>query len=104
MSAPSRLLPGQKPTETQEEYWARIEARVQERLNAEKDQIPDRFSEITVAPTLTSEHPIFRTTNHDYGSMSVTQYERPTTYRTVSRQFTEKQHLGFNFEHGGFNL
>ena len=98
-----RLLPGQKPDETEEEYLARIERRVEERLRAE-GEVPERFSEMGVAPTLTREHPVFRTTNHDYGSMPVTEYERPTAYRTVPRTFTEKQHLGQNFEGAGFNL
>lgn len=104
MSAPNRRLPGQKPGETEEEYYMRLEARVQERLSEEPGKVPERFSQISRAPTLTEEHPIFRTTNHDYGMVNVTEYERPQTYRTVTRQFTEKQHLGFNFEHGGFNL
>lgn len=98
-----KLLPGQKEDETEEEYIARIEKRVEERLKAE-GEVPQRFSEMGTAPTFKDEHPVFRTTNHDYGSVPVTEYERPATYRTVSRQFTEKQHLGFNFEHGGFNL
>jgi hypothetical protein len=102
-STPPRLLPGQRPDETVEEYTQRIEARVEARLRSD-GQVPERFSRLNRAPTLTVEHPIFRTTNHEYGSMSVTQYERPTTYRTVSRQFTERQHLGLNFVHSGFNL
>jgi hypothetical protein len=96
-------LPGQRADETEEEYIARVEARIEARIRSE-GVVPARFSRLNVAPTLTTEHPIFRTTNHDYGSMAVTEYERPTTYRTVTRQFTERQHLGLNFEHGGFNL
>jgi hypothetical protein len=103
MSRRKDPLPGQRPDETEAEYIARIEARVEERLRHE-GQVPERFSRMSRSPTLTVEHPIFRTTNHDYGSMPVTEYERPMTYRTVSRQFTEKQHLGLNYEHGGFNL
>jgi hypothetical protein len=98
-----RLLPGQRPGETVEEYTQRIEARVEARLRS-YGQVPECFSRLNRAPTLTVEHPIFRTTNHEYGSTSVTQYERPTTYRTVSRQFTERQHLGLNFVHSCFNL
>jgi hypothetical protein len=98
-----RLLPGQRKGETTEEYEARIEERVEARIRSE-GKVPGRFANLNRPPTLTTEHPIFRTTNHDYGSMSVTEYERPTTYRTVTREFTERQHLGLNFEHGCFNL
>ena len=100
----SRLLPGQKPDEDRETYLARIEARVQERLSKETGTVPERFSEVTIKNTFRDEHPVYRTTNHDYGSMDMSEYERPAVYKTVSRQFTEKQHLGLNFEHGGMNL
>jgi hypothetical protein len=103
MSRRVDLLPGQRADETEEEYIARVEARVEARIRAE-GAVPERFSRLNVAPTLTSQHPIFRTTNHDYGSMAVTEYERPTRYRVVTHEFTERQHLGLNFEHGGFNL
>lgn len=99
----NQRLPGQKPDEDVDTYLARIEARVQEKLAAE-GQVPDRFSTLTSRGTFREEHPIYRTTNNDYGAMDVSEYERPSTYKTVSRQFTEKQHLGINFEHGGFNL
>lgn len=98
------LLPGQKPGEDRETYLARIEARVQERLAKEMGDVPERFSEVTSTGTMKDEHPVYRTTNHDYGSMDMSEYERPAVYKTVSRQFTEKQHLGINFEHGGMNL
>jgi hypothetical protein len=98
-----RPLPGQLKGESVAEYEERIEQLVALRLKNE-GQVPGRFANLHRAPTLTIEHPIFRTTNHDYGSMDVTEYERPTCYRTVSRAFTERQHLGLNFLHGGFNL
>ena len=97
-------LPGQRPDEDRETYLARIEARVQKELESEHEKVPERFQEMSRAPTLVDEHPVYRTTNHDYGSMPVSQYERPVEYHTCSRAFTEKQHLGLNFEHGGFNL
>ena len=99
-----KRLPGQKEDETQEEYLARVEARVQERLNAEANQIPDRFNNYQRPETLQDQHPVFRTTNHDYGAVTMSDYERPTVYKTFSRHFTEKEHLGFNYEHGGMNL
>ncbi|OHT04937.1 hypothetical protein TRFO_27437 [Tritrichomonas foetus] len=100
----NRRLPGQRDDEDEETYMARVMKRVEERLAQESKQVPERFSEITRAPTLTIEHPVFRTTNHDYGMMDVTQYERPTEYHTVSRRFTEKEHLGANFEGANFNI
>jgi hypothetical protein len=103
MSKMDRPLPGQYPGESIEDYAARIEARVEAQVRSE-GQIPGRFAQLKVSPTFRTEHPIFRTTNHDYGSMAVTEYERPPTYRTVTREFTERQHLGLNFHHCGFNL
>jgi hypothetical protein len=88
-ATPPRLLPGQRPGETVQEYTQRIEARVDAPLRSD-GQVPERFSRLNRAHALTVEHPIFRTTNHEYGSMIVTQYERPTICRTVSRQFTER--------------
>jgi hypothetical protein len=103
MSRRKDLLPGQRADESEEEYIARVEARIEARIRAE-GVVPERYSRLNIAPTLTFQHPIYRTTNHDYGSMAVTEYERPTTYRIVPHEFTERQHLGLNFEHGGFNL
>ena len=99
-----RLLPGQKPDEDRETYLARIEQRVQEKLREEFSSVPERFGEISSKNTFIDEHPVYRTTNHDFGAMDVSEYERPAVYKTVSRQFTEKQHLGMNFEHPGMNL
>jgi hypothetical protein len=98
-----RPLPGQLPGETEEEYNERILAKVDSKL-ADDGQVPERFSRTTRSATLRREHPVFRTTNHDYGSMPMTEYERPVTYRVVSRHFTEKEHLGANYEGGGFNI
>lgn len=100
----TRRLPGQKEDEDEETYLARIEQRVQERLKKEFEGIPERFSELSGRSTRTIEHPIYRTTANDFGSMDMSEYERPTCYRTVPRQFTEKQHLGLNFEGSGMNL
>jgi hypothetical protein len=87
---------------TEEEYIARVEPRIESRIRAER-AVAAGFSPLHVA-TLTAQHSIFRTTNHDYGSATVTEYEHPPTYRIVTHKFTEWQHLGLNFEHGGFNL
>lgn len=100
----NKVHPAQKDDETEEEFYARIMARVEQELNQESSKVPDRFNTMSRAPTLTDEHPVFRTTNHDYGQVPVTGYERPTEYHTVQRRFTEKQHLGMNYEHSGFNL
>ena len=99
-----RRLPGQRDDEDEETYLARVMKRVDERLSQESKQVPERFSTMSRAPTLTYEHPGFRTTNHDYGLIEVTQYERPTEYHTVSSHFTEKEHLGQNFEGANFNM
>ena len=100
----SQRLPGQREDEDEETYMARVMKRVEERLAQESKAVPERFSEIGEATTLKREHPVYRTTNNDYGKMAMTQYERPTEYHTVSRHFTEKEHLGQNFEGANFNI
>ena len=100
----TKRLPGQKPDETQEEYMARVMARVEQKLADEEKAVPERFHELQQESRAPKENPIFRTTNRDYGRQNMSQYEVPTEYHTVNRTFTEKQHLGLNYEHGGFNL
>lgn len=97
-------LPGQRPDEDEATYLARIEKRVQEKLEKEYSSVPQRFCEIKSSSLSRSEHPIFRTTQNDYGKMDMTDYERPNVYKTVSRRFTEKEHLGQNYEHCGLNI
>jgi hypothetical protein len=97
------LLPGQRDDETAEAYVARLKAVADARMIRD-DTVPERFSHLGVPRNLTLQHPVFRTSNHDYGSRAVTQYERPITYRPVSHEFTERQHLGINFRHSGFNM
>jgi hypothetical protein len=98
-----RLLPGQRPDETEEEYTERLAEEVERRV-ADDGAVPGRFTQRSRSTTLRREHPVFRTTNHDYGSLQMTEYERPPCYRVVSRHFTEKEHLGVNYEGGGFNI
>jgi len=100
----SRRAPGQKPDEDYDTYMKRIEERVQQRLTEEYSSVPDRFGNMSPVATKKTEHPIFRTTTNDIGKMEMSEYERPNVYRTAPRNFTEKQHLGINFEHGGLNL
>jgi len=97
-------LPGQRPDEDEETYLSRIEKRVQEKLEKEFSSVPDRFGCLKNSSTKRNEHPIFRTTQNEYGKYEMTDYERPNSYHTVSRQFTEKQHLGMNYEHCGLNV
>ena len=98
-----KLLPGQKPTETQEEYLERINKRVEERLKYECN-VPERFSNLSSKNSLKIESPIYRTCNNDYGSIDMTEYERPSSYHVIQHTFTEHQHLGQNYEHPGMNM
>ena len=96
--------PGQKPNEDYETYIKRIEEKVEQKLKDEYSSVPQRFSDLSTKSTKKDEHPIFRTTTNEFGKMDISEYERPTVYKTAPRNFTEKQHLGINFEHGGLNL
>jgi hypothetical protein len=78
--------------------------RVEREVNIELEKVPRKFLNRPLPPTYNDEHPIYRTTSHDYGSMAPSSYEVPLGYYTLSRKFTEKQHLGSNYEGGGFNI
>ena len=99
----SAKLPGQKDDENENEFISRILKRVDDEYEQES-KVPERFFTMKLASTLTHEHPAFKTTNHEYGKLPVTEYERPSEYHTVSRKFTETQHMGLNFEGANLNV
>lgn len=73
-----------------------------ESINHSSIPLPERFTDATYysdRPTHTNQHPLYRTSNHQYGTRAPSQAELPKSYYPTQHKFTAQFAAGFNTSH-----